>query len=348
MLGPSAGVVSAAPRPQDRAADADGNLGGMRRILVTGASTWTGGRLIQRLERRARVEVHAVDHFPPRETFRSPFHHLEMDRLEFAHFVIDLEPEVVVHLQTVDRAALLGRSRAHEEAVLGAQSLAGAIGRSPSIRSVVVKSDSAIYGLSPRNPSVFTESSRPHGRRPRYPRDLSEMEAFFSGLAERHDHIDVTVLRFAPIFGPNVGNPLSRYLRMRVVPTYAGFDPRLQFVFENDTVRALEHAVMTPLPGVFNVAAPGQLYLSRVLRLGKRFPKPLTKRGFEAAQSALARFERSLPPHLTALMKHGMVIDTTRMRSDLGFVPRLTARQSVLAGYGRVDAVRASGPGGLA
>ena len=33
----------------------------MRRILVTGAATWTGGRLIQRLERRAGFHVLAVD-----------------------------------------------------------------------------------------------------------------------------------------------------------------------------------------------------------------------------------------------------------------------------------------------
>jgi UDP-glucose 4-epimerase len=318
----------------------------MRRILVTGASTWTGGRLIQRLERRARVEVHAVDHIPPRLPFTSPFHHLELDRLEFAHFVLDVRPEIVVHLQTVDRSAELGRSRAHEEAVVGAQALAGAIARAAPIKRVIVKSDASIYGSSPRNPSVFSEDSRPHGRRSRYPRDLSEMERFFETIGSQYDHVTTTVLRFTSIFGPNVANPISRFLRMRMVPTLAGFDPRLQFVYEDDAVRALEHAVLTPVAGIFNVAAPGQLYLSRVLRLGKRIPQPLPKRGFEAALRMLKRFELSVPPHIEGLLKHGMVINTERMQQELGFVPRLGARQAVLAAYGQIDVARSIRPGG--
>jgi UDP-glucose 4-epimerase len=317
----------------------------MRRILVTGASTWTGGRLIQRLERRAHVEIHAVDHIRPRITFTSPFHHLELDRLEFAHFVLEIEPEIVVHLQTVDRSAELGRSRAHEEAVVGAQALAGAIARAAPIRRVIVKSDAAIYGSSPRNPSVFEETSRPHGRRSRFPRDLSEMERFFETIGERYDHVETTVLRFTSIFGPNVGNPISRFLRLRIVPTLAGFDPRMQFIYEDDAVRALEHAVMTPVAGTFNVAAPGQLYLSRVLRLGRRLPQPLPKRGFETALRMLRRLELSVPPHIEGLLKHGMVVNADRMENELGFSPRLNARQSVLAAYGHAAASRSVWPG---
>ena len=315
----------------------------MRRILVTGAATWTGGRLIQRLERRAGFHILAVDEVSPRLEFTSPFQKMGLDRTEFAHFVLDVAPETVVHLETVDRAEMLGRSRAHELAVVGAQALFGAVGRCEATKHVIVKSDAAIYGSSPRNPSVLREDTQPHGRRCRYPRDLSEMEQFVGEMGATHDHVDYTILRFAGIFGPNVGNPLSRFLRLPIVPTLMGFDPRFQFIFEDDAVALLEHAILNPVAGTFNAAASGQIYLSRVLRLGKRIGQQLPRRGFDAALSSLARLDLYVPEHIRRLVKHGMVTDTTRMEQDLGFTPKRNCRQTVLAAYGQ----RAEAPADL-
>jgi len=242
----------------------------MRRILVTGAGTWTGGRLIQRLEGRPDVQVRAVDDVEPRLAFTSPFRRVGLDRPELARHLLESRPETVIHLLGLDRGAAVGGSRAHEELVLGAQALFGAIGRCDTIRHVVVASDVAVYGSGPRHPSVFTEESTGHGGRGRSRRDLLDMEQFVAEMAQHHPDITFTVLRFAGLFGPNVDNTLSRYLRLPVVPTLLGFDPRLQVVFEEDAVGALAHAFDRPVPGTYNVAAPGQLYLSRILRLGRR------------------------------------------------------------------------------
>lgn len=307
----------------------------MRRILVTGAATWTGGTLIQRLEDRPDLRVFAVDDIDPSIEFSSVFERLSLDRLDLARYVLDVDPHTVVHLQTVDRTAELGRARAHEENVVGAQALFGAIGRSSTTEHVVVKSDSAVYGASPRNPSVLSESTRPRGRPDHYQRDLAEMERFVRDVAERHD-VAYTVLRLAPILGNNVGNPMSRYLTLPGMPTLLGFDPRLQFIHEDDAVRAVEHAIEARTPGTFNVAATGQLYLSRVLRLGLRLPQPLPKRAFDAAMRGLAGIGLFIPEHTQSLLKHGRVIDTSAMRDQLEFVPKLTCRQTVLATYGRL------------
>lgn len=308
----------------------------MRRILVTGAATWTGSRLIQKLEQRDDVLVMAVDELRPRLEFASAFHRMSLDRPEFARFLLDVGPDTVVHLQTVDRVAELGRGRAHEGAVVGAQALFGAIGRSSDVRHVIVKSDSAVYGSGPRNPSIFTEGTLPQGRRSRYSRDLTEMEGFLRDVAESHHHVDYTILRFASVFGPTVGNPISRFLHLRVVPTLMGFDPRLQFVYEDDAVDALDHAVSHPSPGTFNVAAVGQMYLSRVLRLGGRVHKPLPRRGFDMALRALARFDLYLPDHVARLLRHGRVMDTAAMQTRFGFQPQRSCREAILTSYGRL------------
>jgi UDP-glucose 4-epimerase len=308
----------------------------MERILVTGAATWTGGSLVRRLETRPDVTVFAVDDHEPRLTFGSDFQQLSLDRLALAKYVLEVAPTIVIHLQSVHHTSEEGRNTEAEERIVGALALFGAIERLSSIRSVVVKSDTAVYGASPRNPSVLTEQTRPQGRPSRFQRDLTEMERFIDEARERHANISFTTLRFAPIFGPRVGNPLSRYLTLPTVPTLMGFDPRLQFIHEIDAVRALEHAIDNPRPGTFNVAAAGQMYLSRVLRLGRRIPQPLPGRTFDGALRGLARFGVRSPEHLRGLLKHGRVTDTTRMREDLGFSPSYTCRQTVLNAYGSI------------
>ncbi|GMR02508.1 MAG: NAD-dependent epimerase/dehydratase family protein [Acidimicrobiia bacterium] len=310
----------------------------MDRVFVTGAATWTGGNLIKRLEARREVEVYAVDDHKPRVDFDSDFQQLSLDRLALARYVLEVEPTIVVHLQSVHHRSEEGRNAEAEERIVGALALFGAIERLSSVRSVVVKSDTAIYGASPRNPSVLAESTRPQGKPSRYQRDLSEMERFIGEAARRHRNIAFTTLRFAPIFGPEVHNPISRYLALPIVPTLMGFDPRLQFIHEQDAVSALEHAIDHPRAGTFNIAAVGQMYLSRVLRLGRRIPQPLPGRAFDTALRGLTRFNVSTPDHLKGLLKHGRVVDTKRMRDDLSFAPIFTCRQTVLSAYGSLEA----------
>ena len=307
----------------------------MHRILVTGAATWVGGTLVQQIEQRTGVRVFAVDDVEPRIPFLSEFQRLSLDRLDFAHHLLAVEPHTVVHLQTVDRSSEIGSARAHEEAIIGAQALFGAIGRSRMTRRVIVKSDSAIYGASPRNPSVVNELTVPRGRSDLYQRDLADMEQFVRDIGLSHEDTEYTILRFAPILGPTVANPISRFLTLPVVPTLLGFDPRMQFIHEIDAVRAVVHVIDRDISGTFNVAAPGQLYLSRVLRLGLRIPQPLPGRLFDSALRGLAQFDLRLPDHTVALLKHGRVMDTRLMTSQLGFEPRLNARETVLLAYGR-------------
>jgi UDP-glucose 4-epimerase len=311
----------------------------MRRILVTGAATWTGSQLIEELERRPGVEVLAVDEIPLPGQIRTRIHIFELDDPAFAAFVIEAAPDTLVHLQTMDRSALLGGRRAHDEAVVGAQALFGAIRRCRAIETVIVKSDLCVYGMGPRCPSVVTEDAAHVGRRGRYALDLEQVEEFTADAAAVRDDAAFTVLRFAPIFGAEVSDPLSRYLRLPVVPTRLGYDPRIQLLSGHDAVRALEHVIDSPVAGTFNVAAPGQLYLSRILRLGRRVAQPLPRRAYDFAVKGMSRADLYLPSHIKALVHHGLVADTTRMTEVLGFRPDLTIRATVLDGYRRLTAM---------
>ena len=73
----------------------------------------------------------------------------------------------------------------------------------------------------------------------------------------------VTSLRFANVLGDDVTTVFSRMLRMPAVPEVFGYDPRLQFVHEDDVTRALAHAIVCERPGTFNVAGPGHDHVGR-------------------------------------------------------------------------------------
>ncbi len=308
--------------------------------MVTGAATWTGGRLIQRLEADPDVEVVAVDELPPQVEFTSPVHRLAIDQLEFAHFVLRSQPRVLIHLQAVDRAAVLGREKSHSRVVMGAHGLFGALQRCTELETVVLRSDSAFYGAGPRQPSIMNESTSPKSTTSAYSRSIRDVEALLAEVAADVPHIAFTTLRLAPIVGANIKNPLSRYLQLPVVPTLLGYDPRMQLIHEEDAVEAVLHAAMNSVPGTYNIAGEGQLYLSRILRLGRRLSQPLPGPQFRAAIRGLRTLGQPLPGSLESYLRYGRVMDTTRMKESYGWSPRLTARQAVLTAYGRVPAPR--------
>src|SRR5207244_1812829 len=77
----------------------------------------------------------------------------------------------------------------------------------------------------------------------------------------RHD-VTLTILRFANFMGSQIETPLTRYFSLPVVPTPLGYDPRIQFVHEDDAVEVLYRAVREEHPGIFNVAGDGAVRAS--------------------------------------------------------------------------------------
>src|SRR5205085_12372646 len=69
-----------------------------------------------------------------------------------------------------------------------------------------------------------------------------------------HDALPI-LLRYQPSVGPSLDSQITRYLSQPIVPTYLGFDPRLQFVHEADAIDALVATIKSPVRGPVNVAA---------------------------------------------------------------------------------------------
>src|SRR5207253_495257 len=143
-----------------------------------------------------------------------------------------------------------GRAAMKEQNVIGTMQLLAACQQAPELRKVVFRSSTAAYGVSFRDPAVFTEDTEPRDTpRGGFARDVLDIEGYLRGFRRRRSDVAVTVLRFAPLIGRRANTSLTRYFSRAVVPTVLGRDPRLQFVHVDDALEILHRAVTEDHPG---------------------------------------------------------------------------------------------------
>jgi UDP-glucose 4-epimerase len=305
------------------------------RVLVTGLSTFWGGRVAQALEQRDDVDVViGVDTRDPRVPLeRTEFVRADWSYSILARIVQAAHVDTVLHTHlVVDSTRTSGRTL-HEINVIGTMNLLAALGASESpVRKVVLKSSSLVYGANFQDPYFFREDMRrTRPARTAVERSLLEVESFLHDFADDNPHMDVTLLRFANVLGTDIETPIAQALRRPVVPEIFGFDPRVQFVHEDDVVGALMYATTHDVPGVFNVAGDGNLPWSEVCSIvGKRrvaLPPVLTNWAMEPLR--LARV-LDLPPEALMLLRHGRSIDNRRYKRA-GFRYQYTSAGTVEA-----------------
>jgi len=223
-----------------------------------------------------------------------------------------------------------GRAMMKEINVIGTMQLLAACQKAPSVRKLVVKSSTAVYGSSPQDPALFTEDLEPNAMaRSGYAKDSVEVEGYVRGFARRRPDVAVTTLRFANFVGPKVTTPLTSYFSLPVVPTVLGFDPRMQFVHERDGLEVLWRVTLGDHGGTFNIAGDGVVTLSQAIRRAGRPSIPLP----QPAAPWIGQFLRRLgvadfSTEQMRFLSYGRVVDTTRMKDVLGFTPRYSTREA--------------------
>lgn len=122
---------------------------------------------------------------------------------------------------------------------------------------------------------------------------------------------------------------LSRYLAGPVMPTIIGHDARLQLLHEQDALGALERATIAGVPGTFNIGAAGIIMMSQAIRRSGRVPLPVPRSALSAVDS-LWRATRYTEVDREQLdyLSYGRVMDTTRMRNELGYNPKWTTLEA--------------------
>jgi len=308
-----------------------------RIVLVTGVSNDLGGRFARRVASDPEVSrVIGVDVSPPRRDLgQVRFVRADIRNPVIAKVIAGEDVDTVVHTSVVATASAIGggRSSMKEHNVIGTMQLLAACQRAPGLERLVVKSSSEVYGSSNRDPAMFTEDM-PAKRVPRtgYPKDILEVEGYVRGFSRRRPDVVVTLVRNANTISSVSDGPIASYFRLNPVPKVVGFDARLQLLHYDDLVAALHHAALAGVHGTFNIAGDGVITLSQALRRLGRVVVPLPRFAMTSLGSAVRQSRLGLAdysPEQIDFLTYGRGIDTTRMRSVLGFEPRYTTEQAL-------------------
>jgi UDP-glucose 4-epimerase len=320
-----------------------------RRVLITGLDTFWGGRMAQALELEPDVEM--ILGLGANEP-RVPLERTEFVRSDQKYSILNrivraTQVDTIVHTFLETNSINVPSRVLHEINVIGTLNLLAAAGTAgSSVRQVVVKSSTHIYGAAETDPTWFREEDeRTSPVRTRLERSLLEVEALVRDFADDNPHLVVSVLRFANVLGTDIITPISHNLRRRLLPSIAGYDPLVQFVEEDDVVRALEYVTGHQVPGVFNVAGSGKLPWSEVASIGGAFLLPLPPfrpRAFVAPLRRLGTVQ--FPPEIEGLARYGRGVDTSRLRAA-GFEYRYTSAGAVESFARANNLRRATGSG---
>jgi UDP-glucose 4-epimerase len=301
------------------------------RVLITGVSNPLGAEVARRLAPQV-PHLFGCDVADPVSALEEmDFVHADTRLSVIGKLVRQLRIDTLVHLAVLVDSPHDERT-IHETDVIGTMNvLVGCSGPSSPVRKLVVKSSQAIYGAGGGgDPSFFSEEMINWDRLTSgITRDLLEMEQLVSEFALRTEVCDVTVLRLG--YRLSEDTSLARYLSLPIVPVFAGFDPRLQFLHEDDAAEAIVRATVGRHPGAFNVAGEGVVLLSQAIDIMGGRPAPLLPPYWRS----LSRFglktlaQVDLPAHLADFLANGSVMDCSRLEGAFRWKPAYSSRQTM-------------------
>jgi UDP-glucose 4-epimerase len=305
-----------------------------RRVLVTGLGTFWGGRVAQALEADPTVEVIVgLDREEPTvELQRTEYVRSDENYSILSRIVKATRVDTIVHTFLVVDSTQMRARTMHEINVIGTMNLfAAASAPSSTVRDVVVKSSTLVYGSGVKDPVWFEEQhQRTTPAKSRVEQSLLEVEGYVRDFAEDNPHVTVALLRFSNVLGPEIVTPLSKALELPVVPSIFGFDPRFQFVHEDDVIKSILFVLDNQVPGVYNVAGDGLLPWSEVAKIAGKRTVPMPPIGTGLAAAPLRRLGVNIAPELLDLLRYGRGVDNRRLK-QAGFRYQYTSAGTVQA-----------------
>jgi UDP-glucose 4-epimerase len=308
----------------------------MGRIAITGIGSCLGSRLLRRLvEIRGSEDVVALDIAAPPPALGVSHRQLDLTEPASDQQLLDVFREEAV--ETVAHLAFFtsprrDSSHAHELESIGSLNLLAAAAAA-GVRQVVMRSFTAVYGARGQNPNFLTED-RSLAPNPRlsWIRDKLEAEQHAAAFAKRYPEMKVTVLRFAPLFGPGVHTFYTAIFDHRVVPVLMGYDPLVQLLHPDDALDATLLALEKCPGGAINVVPSRPIPLVTALHLAEKIPvgvpHPLATLSADLLWSAGLG---DAPGGFVDYARYLFVADGEKARRSLGFEARHSSRDALMA-----------------
>ncbi len=197
------------------------------------------------------------------------------------------------------------------------------------VRHVIVSSSGAAYGYHPDNPAWLTETDALRGNREFayawHKRLVEEMLAEFRLSAPQ---LRQTVLRIGTILGETVANQITALFDKPRPLAVVGADSPFVFIWDQDVVGVILHAIERGHGGIFNVAGDGALTIHQIAaHMGKScrvLPAWLL-----LAALWLGKLLRLTPygPEQLRFLRYRPVLDNRALKEELGYLPRKTSAE---------------------
>lgn len=232
----------------------------MRNVCITGASGYLGGRLFHELEADKNIgTLVGIDIVPPSKNFKKmSFHKMDIRDSRLGELLSMHKIHTVFHLAFVvtpihNKRLMYDIDYNGTRNVLEKACLSG-------VKHTIVISSTLAYGAHKDNPHELKEDDPLRGNRSfPYGYNKALVDDMVQDFARLHPEMIITILRPCTIFGPNVNNYVSKMLFRPVTVSVFGYDPRAQFLHEDDFVRACLIAMEKQPSGAFNIVGDGTL-----------------------------------------------------------------------------------------
>jgi len=192
---------------------------------------------------------------------------------------------------------------------------------------VVISSSGASYGYHKDNPAWLTETDAIRGNHEfAYAWHKRLVEEMLAQYREREPQLRQTVLRIGTILGETVNNQITALFDKPRPLAIAGSDSPFVFIWDQDVVGAILHALAGGPPGIYNVAGDGALTIHEIAaRMGKRCrvlpPRLLQAALWVGKRLGLTRYG----PEQLRFLQYRPVLDNRRLKEEFGYRPRKTS-----------------------
>jgi UDP-glucose 4-epimerase len=298
-------------------------------IVVTGICGRLGRHVCRVLHRERKVV--GVDRRPFPDKPRDVRHEqVDLRRKKVKDVFRSGEVEAVVHLGIMHDPRASAAEH-HSWNVAGFAKLLDYVHQF-EVPKLIVLSSANVYGPHADNAQFLSEEAPLLGGQNFGDiRDLIEVDMLAQSFFWKLPSTETVILRPVHILG-SVRNAPSNFLRLPTIPTLLGFDPMVQVLHEDDVVRAIELALRPGVRGVFNVAGPPPLPLSRIIKILGRptVPVPYTVGRVLLHRMWSLRLSSFPAPELDHI-RFVCMVDDSRARRELGYAPSRSLEETVRA-----------------
>jgi len=305
-----------------------------KKVFITGMSGYIGGRLCRELEHTPWCErFYGMDVKPPLAKYdKGEFRKLDINSPELIKWATEIKPDIFIHLAFIVDPIPEEEFMRHVN-VDGTRNALAAAAESGA-RQVLVASSGTAYGAWPDNPPALRETD-PIRSNPkfRYSADKGEVETLCQEFMKAHPEAVLSIIRPCVVYGPLVNNYLSDLITgLPLVVALREYDPALQFIHEDDVVGAILMILEKEGRGAYNFAPPDTMTMREVIALsGKRvlyLPDQIA-RSLIGLSWFLQLPILLVPPAFLDFIRYSWVLDSRRLREELGYTFRYSTRETV-------------------